>query len=445
MNMNFRDLNFRLYGVILLILAVSFSPRISLPLDIPGRVFDLRAEDIVIAGLLCGWLCYLMLRPRIYKTPLFIPVVIYLLIVILTTLVNAADKPTNFPKNFIYVLKDLQYILIFFLIANWIRTRSEMENVFRIFLIAGGFNVCWVLIQLLFEIKSPLFGLNISIPKFPGHENRQVIYTASLIGEFSMLSASLYFAFLSFLSYSAYLLWPSRNRFTRNLFLGFGFLLTASSVVVGVKISIVVFFVGVFALSVLRGKAALLIWAISLIGLMTFVISLMIHIFGDGVSIEGFPIHRIIHWKSYLIGEDRLEIWSMIMPQLINSFLLGVGKGGNVMINGMELRYEESHNHYIKLIVESGFYGFLAFMFLLIRIGMMTISVFKNSTYLISKIISSSALCTLLGLCVAAIVQDAFKPVLPNEIFWIFTGLTAAAYRIEKFHNGRHQEMMATT
>jgi len=40
------------------------------------------------------------------------------------------------------------------------------------------------------------------------------------------------------------------------------------------------------------------------------------------------------------------------------------------------------------------------------------------------------------GLSVAAIVQDAFKPVLPNELFWIFMGLTAAVYGIETDDGG---------
>ncbi len=54
----------------LLIFAIGISPRIPLPIFIPGRQFDLRFVDVILFIICMLWLLYLALKPHIYITPL---------------------------------------------------------------------------------------------------------------------------------------------------------------------------------------------------------------------------------------------------------------------------------------------------------------------------------------------------------------------------------------
>jgi len=81
--------------------------------------------------------------------------------------------------------------------------------------------------------------------------------------------------------------------------------------------------------------------------------------------------------------------------------------------------------------METGIFGMIAFIMVLIIAASMCRAVLKhpNSTDL-GRVTAATAYAMLAGISVTALVQDAFKTIMPNEILWIFLGLTAAVYKI---------------
>ena len=103
------------------------------------------------------------------------------------------------------------------------------------------------------------------------------------------------------------------------------------------------------------------------------------------------------------------------------------------MVKGLEST--EAHSYYLREFVESGVFGILAFAWLLTKIISLSASVHKNSRLVVSKTIGGVTLAVTIALSIIALVQDAFTPVVFNELWWVLIGLTMAAYRIEGVHN----------
>lgn len=123
------------------------------------------------------------------------------------------------------------------------------------------------------------------------------------------------------------------------------------------------------------------------------------------------------------------EIWSPMWDFGYDRMFLGFGKGSLGLVSG--LQSTEAHNHYLRLILESGIFGLLAFVWLLTKIIRVSLKVYKNGQNNVSKAVGGACLAASLGLGFCGLFQDAFLPVTLNEIWWGLIGLTAAAYKIE--------------
>jgi len=93
---------------------------------------------------------------------------------------------------------------------------------------------------------------------------------------------------------------------------------------------------------------------------------------------------------------------------------------------------EEAHNHYLKVFLDSGIFGLVAFIWLLARVVLVARQAYKKGNFTISKVIGFTAFTATIGLSISAFFQDVFKPVILNELWWVLVGLTCAAYRIEQ-------------
>ncbi|MBW2660698.1 MAG: hypothetical protein JRD93_01635 [Deltaproteobacteria bacterium] len=421
--------NFFILASALVILAIAFSPRFPLA-NIPGRTVELRVEDILLFFFVLIWVLILSLRPRIYLTPLFKPIAVYLAIVFFTTIIALFFQKTVFSRALFYTLKEIEFFVIFLFIANCIRDKEALKKIYYVLLFAGIMSVCWALFQVVTNQGHQLF-LIAPLEGVSQHKALLARYGISLIGETSPLTVAGFFALMSFLAYS-YLFFYQGSLKKKLFFLGMGMLFTACSIYSGEKIAIVFFAVGIITLVFLDKRKIKLFFIICLFALV------LIMLLQSFVILEGSKygdVTRAFHWKSYIGGlSERIEYCKNYIQYGSGQFLTGFGKGGQHQI------FEEAHNHYVKVFLESGIFGLMAFLWLLASVSIMSYRVFRNSKFLISKVISSATLCALAGMSVAALVQDAFKPVLLNEIFWVFVGLTAATYRIERVGKLRNCE-----
>jgi len=402
--------------VALLILLISISPRIPLPIHIPKRSFDLRLEDIFLFIVLPIWTWLLCLRPRIFIPALLLPISIYCLIMVLTTSYAIICQYTVWSRALLYGLKEIQYFLIFLLVANSIRNREALTKISVSIIFIGLLSAMWAIYQIWMGEKIVLF----SVEALDGYYRHKALMASNgigLMGEISPLSVATFFSFMSFWAFGFSLFYFHRPR-QKVLFLMAGLLFTACSIYSGEKMSLVYFAIcaAIFSLLDFRKIKVLLLSGMILIILLFIIKSFLLQ------GTEFIHVERVLYGEQYIAGIlNRLDAWTFLTDMGLQHFLTGVGKGGLYHI------YEEAHNNYIKLLLESGIFGLLSFAWLLGSIGLMCIRLYRNGHDVIDKVIGSVVLCCLVSICVAAIVQDAFKPVLVNTMFWLFVGIAAAA------------------
>jgi hypothetical protein len=403
-------------GIIILIMSISLLPRIPIDIAIPGRQLDLRFDDIALLVLILGWVFSFLLKPRIYPTTLFKVIGIYLLIVIITTSIALAVHELSLIKSFFYTLKEIQYFLIFFVVANWIRSEKDLKLASGFLLFASLLNVIWVVFQLGTSTRGPLFLVERTFTSVDQQVRLLESYGPNLIGEASPLSTGGFFMLTSLLTISFYLYYRANNR--RWLYAVLGVLFSSSLMLSFSRVAMLGLIIGIVVL--LKNKLNLKIIIKTILSLTIILIMLVLmmdqleYLSNGRLSYAGASHSIIVRWQ---------DIWlPLFHQQSVGSFFLGFGKGALV---------HEAHNHYLRVFMESGLFGLIAFIGLLASVIFLSDRVFKFGNLAISKVIGGTTLAATAALIIAALFQDVFTPVIINELFWILVGLTAAAYRIE--------------
>lgn len=408
-------------GVIVLIMAISLSPRIPLGIAIPGRGFDLRFEDMILVALLLLWF---FLRPRIYLTPLFKAIGIYFSVVIITSSVAVMTLDLVPIKTFFYSLKELEYFLIFFFVANWIRTEADCRLASGFLLFAGLLNAIWVGFQLATFQRSSFFLVERELSVDVYSEPRLLeSYGPHLIGEASPLSTGGFFMLVFILTLSFYLFSRAGNR--RWLYAVLGIMFLTSLALSFSRVAMVGAVIGTVIL-LSQDKLKIIIKTIPILIIMLAVGALMMDQLGY-LGDEGRLSYAGIN-NSVVVRLQ--EIWlPLLHQQNVSSLFLGFGKGALGTLKGLEAT--EAHNYYLRVFLESGLFGLLAFVGLLGSVIFLSARVFSGGKLAISKVVGGATLAATVALSIAALFQDVFTPVVLNELWWILVGLTVAAHRIE--------------
>lgn len=405
-------------------MAISLSPRIPLDIAIPGRAFDLRFEDIVLSALLLGWLFSLFFRPRIYSTPLFKALGIYLSIVIITSSIALMTYDLSLIKTFFYTLKEIEYFLIFFVVANWIRSETDCKLASGFLLFAGLLNAIWVAVQYVTSQRSSFFLVERELP-VDVYQSSTLLesYGPHLIGEASPLSTGGLFLLVFLLTLSFYLFSMAGNR--RWLYVVLGVMFSASLALSFSRASMISAMIGT-AILLSQSKLKSLIKTIPMVIIMLIVGVLMMYqagYLGDDGRLSYAGVNNSFIYRLQ-------EVWlPLLAQQSASSLFLGFGKGALGTLEG--LAATEAHNHYLRVFLESGLFGLIAFVGLLASVIFLSARVFKDAKLSISKVIGGATLAATVGLSIAALFQDVFTPVILNELWWVLIGLTAAAYRVE--------------
>lgn len=408
-------------GVIVLIMAISLSPRIPLGIAIPGRAFDLRFEDMILVALLLLWF---FLRPRIYPTPLFKAIGIYFSVVIITSSIAVMTLDLVPIKTFFYSLKELEYFLIFFFVANWIRTEADCRLASGFLLFAGLLNAIWVGFQLVTSQKRPFFLVERELTG-DAFQNPFLLesYGPNLIGEASPLSTGGFFMLVFLLTLSFYLFSRAGNR--RWLYVVLCVMFSASLALSFSRAAMIGAIIGTVIL-LNQYKLKIIIKTIPILIIMLAVGALVMDqlgYLGDDGRLSYVAINN-----AFL--ERLQEIWlPLLHQQSVSSLFLGFGKGALDTLKG--LGATEAHNHYLRVFLESGLFGLIAFLGLLASVILLSARVFKGGKLAISKVVGGATLAATVGLSIAALFQDVFTPVVLNELWWVLVGLTVAMHRIE--------------
>lgn len=421
-------------GIIPLIVAITLMPRIPLGIIVPGKTFDLRGEDIILIILVFLWLINLCLKPKFYTTSLFTVIGFYVIVVIFTTGIALMTINLSVIRTFFYFLKEVEYFLIFLFIANWIHSESELKIVLKTLLFTGILNAFWVGYQLITHQNRSLFMINTELSQgvYRGAHWFES-YGPHLISESSPLSTGGFFMLVFLLSFTFYLF--SNAGIIKKLFAVLSVTFFISCITSFSRVSILGAVIGAAVLlrhSRLKIKSKiipLLLIVLVLASLYIYRAKYILLIEGPLItnnyeiaetrlSVEGFK--RVIN--------ERINIWEPIIKYGFKRPFRGYGKGSLAFL---EIFPADPHNYYIRVFIEAGLLGLGVFILLLVAIISLSLKVIKKSERTLSKIIGCVTLAATVGFCIGAIFEDIFQPVLLNELWWIFIGLTVAVYRIE--------------
>lgn len=95
-----------------------------------GRGITLRADDILVAIIGFSWLARMAINKELglfLKTPLNRPIAYYILVCVTSTLLGALFGSVNLKTGFLYVLKYFQYVVIYFMVANYLKDRNQLK------------------------------------------------------------------------------------------------------------------------------------------------------------------------------------------------------------------------------------------------------------------------------------------------------------------------------
>ncbi len=427
------DINFRTretssrlrqIGWTLLVGAISVSPRIPIAIIPGGRRLDLRVEDFVLVLLLAGWMPYASLRRRLYWTPLIKPLGTYVCLSMFCTSLGILIGDLNATRAAFYVLKEIEYFVIFLLSANMVRTMKDLKNAVAIFTVGGMVNAVWVGFQLLTGTKRAFFEVPTTVG-FGGNVTILYSYGPTLIGEISPLSTGGFFLVGFFVVFG--LAATFRSGYQRLILFALSVVLAGAGFSSLSRASIFGGIASLAILLVLLGRKRLLLWIVALGGAVLPVAS---YVMGSlPFSNRVFDIEGL----RYGVVESRLElIWEPLLQVLDQGFkglLFGFGKSSLGIIPG--LPFEEAHNHYLRIFLETGIFGSVAFLWLLVSLVQLSRGLFKNGKLSIAKGLALSTLGVTIALAIGALAQDTFVPVKVMEPFWFTVGLTAAAYKLE--------------
>lgn len=110
-------------ALIILIFSMLLSPEIGLS-GIPGRAVVIRFDDIFLIIVFLGWLAKMSVNKEIgliRVNPINTPIIAYIVVCLLSTTIAVLQGIANPRHSIFYILKYIEYFLVFFMVSNNIR------------------------------------------------------------------------------------------------------------------------------------------------------------------------------------------------------------------------------------------------------------------------------------------------------------------------------------
>lgn len=129
------------------------------------------------------------------------------------------------------------------------------------------------------------------------------------------------------------------------------------------------------------------------------------------------------------LADRVLNYW---LPLVSNSFpgiLIGFGKGSLGFVSSSNQEF--AHNNYLRVLVESGVCGLLAFVWMLWQVVSFCWKTQTSTKFAMTRAFAAATLAFTIARMVQAFMDDVFAGALVTELWWVFVGLTVAAARAE--------------
>jgi len=121
-------------SLVLLLASMLFSPEIGLGIVPGGRSLVLRYDDILIVIIFLAWFARTAIfkhKPFITETPVQTPILVYTVLTIVSTSLGILRGDIKFETSFFYILKYVEYFLIYFMTVNVLDSKEDIKKYLR--------------------------------------------------------------------------------------------------------------------------------------------------------------------------------------------------------------------------------------------------------------------------------------------------------------------------
>jgi hypothetical protein len=500
--------------IVALLALTALAPRIPLDIAIPGRTFDLRLADLVLAAALPIWL---VSRWGHLTSELTRPVIAYCVIALVATGLAVAALGLSPLRGALYLGKEIEYFAAMALVANTARRGSSSRTILATVIVVGIVNAAWFVVQLVVLRDMSLFSAE--RPLSPGvfvDPSRLASYGPHLTGEHSPFNVGGFFmiAFLVSVGWAT-----SRVRSTRGvLILGAAAVVfVACLALIQSRISLVAAVIGAASLVPLaprgeRLRSAGFVLVVILVGLAFSAVGAQRHRALEPVPVITSPsptaspspvtptatvgstapsfatgsptasvgltprgstsgpiassssspafsapppvfalpnpgelltvgVARRLRGDAILYSvQERIDrVWAPLAQQVLKRPLFGYGKGSLGALPNLPAA--EAHMAYLRVAVETGVVGTLAFLLLIAAVARLGLSLISHSGGT-APMMGRVACSLTVAMLVAGVAQDAFTPVVLTQTYWLLIGAAAGAYLAHGDYRPRRARMI---
>jgi hypothetical protein len=418
--------------LILLALAIAFSPSFSAGKITEKRVIELRIEDFLLTIFCAIFLFEIFLsKKRLQKPPLFLPISLLIGAGFLSSFANLILGKIKFLPTFFYFLKEIQFFVLYFYVFYKVKNFNSAKILINCWICFSLLWGLWILFELLSGIKlAYYYGPTLLIENDnPFGSGTFFLFTLSFLLFFLIFKLSL----SNFKTYQIIL----TSVFSSILSLG---LFASGSLTAFWSLSLTLLFASCLFIFKNGLKNSITISAPVLAILLTFFILLILNFPFAKNEINLKLVYSEINPD---IKSSRINIWKKGLSKFASvkqpfkenpktaqpqrqkplwEFLIGSGKSSLV----------EAHNLYLKFLVETGIFGLLSFLFLIFSIFKKSFKNFLSKDSFVSAI-SGASLVLLFSALLTAFFADSFLwAVKISEVFWFFVAVSMASFKLKE-------------
>ena len=391
-------------ALIILIFSMLLSPELKIA-EVPARAVVVRIDDILLFVVFFSWLAKTAINKELgllRRTPLNPLIIAYILICILSTGIGILTGHIQPLKSFFYILKYVEYFMLFFLVTNNIRDKKQLKTFIVAFLITCAIICAYTTTQIgvLGRTTAPFEGTVGEANTLGGY---LVFLFAVCIGLF-LYSPLPTWRFCS-AALACFIIPPLLFTLSRGSYLAFIFMYLTVIVLTRKKrlLLIGILILGIFIIpAILPNRVTERITA-------TFIPGRVYSLLGTRIALDDSAATRVESWKWVL------EKWK-------SRPFLGYGVTGVGLVD----------TQYPRVLGETGIVGFWIFIWLIItifRCGLRTFIDIKDDW---ARGLTLGFLAGFIGLLIHSFSANTFIIVRIMEPFWFLAAAVMMLPRLQK-------------
>lgn len=403
--------------IVLLALAIGLSPSIVVG-HIAQRDVEVRLEDILMVIFGIAWIASFIRQKKthIAKPPLCLPILAWMSIVIITTLLNSIFENVFPLRAFFYVAKELQFFFLYFYFFYHVKTLESAKGLIAMWIAVATINATWIIYQLFMGISwggATVYGPTAIVEQFGPLPSGGFFFLL-----FTNLSSIAIFYYLAL-----------RISPAKKIILGLLCVLPMIGIITsGSRTSVLVIAMVIFlTLLLYQIKRGGLKTAFASVLLLVILGGTFLYLVSSKIAVRGYPLNP----SAILLGlksghgvawRDQMNAFERRSP-LYTFFGLG---------RGVFLAHEESHSQYVRNFIETGIIGSVAFLILLGAILKRTFYTFAYAKDPLVVALASGLFISTIAMVASSVSAEIFFSVKIDEVYWSFAGLAMAVITLHE-------------